>query len=88
MRRRLPLATIVIKQLEFLQVRLPGQTLIRIFNPDMEKMAGNLSTPIIEMVNDDMPFLVDTATLTLSEMKLGVHLIVHPVIRSKRDTAR
>ena len=32
-----------------------------------------------------MPFLVDTATLTLSEMDLGVHLVIHPVVRIGRD---
>ena len=80
------LATIVLNQLEFLKVRLPGQMLIRVFNPDMETDGWESQHTIIEMVNDDMPFLVDTATLTLSEMKLGVHLIVHPVIRFKRDT--
>ncbi len=79
------LATIVINQLEFLMVRLPGQTLIRIFNPEMETDGWESQHTIIDMVNDDMPFLVDTATLILSEMKLGVHLIVHPVIRFKRD---
>jgi len=79
------LATIVINQLEFLMVRLPGQTLIRIFNSEMETDGWESQHTIIEMVNDDMPFLVDTATLTLSEMKVGVHLIVHPVIRFKRD---
>ncbi len=79
------LATMVSNQLEFLKVRLPGQTLIRIFNPDMENDGWESQHTIIEMVNDDMPFLVDTATLTLSELKLGVHLIIHPVIRFERD---
>ncbi len=32
-----------------------------------------------------MPFLVDSASLTLSEMGLGVHLIIHPVIRVGRN---
>ena len=31
------LATIVINQLDFLNTRLPGQTLVRVFNPDLEK---------------------------------------------------
>ncbi|MEE8338824.1 MAG: NAD-glutamate dehydrogenase, partial [Xanthomonadales bacterium] len=80
------LARIVSNQLEFLKIRLPGQTLIRIFNPEMKTDGWESQHTIIEMVNDDMPFLVDTVTLTLSEMKLGVHLIVHPVFRFKRDT--
>ena len=79
------LATIISNQLDFLKVRLPGQMLIRVFNPDMKKDGWESQHTIIEMVNRDSPFLVDTATLTLSEMKLNVHLIIHPVIRFKRD---
>ena len=79
------LATIVSNQLDFLQVRSPGETLIRIFNPRLESDGWESKHTIIEMVNDDMPFLVDTATLTFAEMKLGVHLIIHPVMRMKRD---
>jgi len=79
------LATIVSKQLEFLKVRSPGETLIRLFNPRVESDGWESEHTIIEMVNDDMPFLVDTATLTLSEMSLGVHLIIHPVMRVNRD---
>jgi len=79
------LATIVSNQLDFLKIRLPGQTLTRVFNPNMETDGWESQHTIIEMLNDDMPFLVDTATLTFSEMKLGVHLIVHPVMRFKRD---
>ena len=79
------LATIVSNQLEFIRGRLPGQTLIRIFNPTIAKDGWESQHTIIEMVNEDMPFLVDTATLTLSEMKIGVHLIIHPVILVTRD---
>jgi glutamate dehydrogenase len=32
-----------------------------------------------------MPFLVDTGTLALTEMGLGIHLIIHPVISVSRD---
>jgi len=80
------LATIISNQLEFLKVRLPGQLLIRAFNPSIETDGWECKHTIIEMVNDDMPFLVDTAALTFSEMKLGVHLTVNPVIWFKRDT--
>ncbi len=79
------LATIVSNQLEFLKIRLPGQMLIRMFNPTMEKDGWESQHTIIEMVNEDIPFLVDSATLTLSEMKVGVHLIIHPVILVARD---
>jgi len=40
---------------------------------------------VVEMVNDDMPFLVDSVVLALSRLDIGVHLIIHPVVRLKRD---
>ena len=79
------LATIVLRQLEFLQRRQPGEMLIRVYNPDPGTEGWESPHTIVEMVNDDMPFLVDSGTLTLSEMGLGIHLIIHPVIRVARD---
>jgi glutamate dehydrogenase len=78
-------ATVIIRQLEFMQCRTPGELLIRVFNPTEETDGWQSPHTIIELVNDDMPFLVDTATLTLSEMDLGVHLVIHPVVRIGRD---
>lgn len=37
------------------------------------------------IVNDDMPFLVDSLTNLLTRLGLSVHLIVHPVLSVKRD---
>ena len=79
------LATIVSSQLAFVASRSPGETLIRIFNPQIEEDGWESKHTIIEMFNDDMPFLVDTTTLTLSEMNMGVHLIIHPVMWVHRD---
>ena len=79
------LAAIAIRQLEFLGKRAPGEALVRVFNPDIDSDGWESPHTIVEMINDDMPFLVDTAALTLSEMGLAVHLIIHPVIRVGRD---
>jgi glutamate dehydrogenase len=79
------LASIVVAQLQFLKVRLPGESLIRVFNPTRDTVGWDGDHTIIEMVNDDKPFLVDSATLALSELNLDVHLIIHPVIRVRRD---
>ena len=36
-------------------------------------------------VTDDMPFLVDTMRMVLERRGIGVHLLVHPVLRAVRD---
>ncbi len=79
------LARMVASLFRFLAVRQPGEILIRVYNPNREEHGWESTHTVIELVNDDMPFLVDSANLAVSEMKLGVHLIIHPVIRIGRD---
>ena len=40
---------------------------------------------VVDIVNDDMPFLVDSVTMALDRHDLGVHLVVHPILRVRRD---
>ena len=79
------LAAIVNGQLDFLKKRAPEEILLRVFNPVLEKDGWESTHTIVEAVNADIPFLVDSAALALSEMELGIHLIIHPVIRISRD---
>jgi glutamate dehydrogenase len=78
-------APLVAGIMKFAGTRPPGGSKIRVFNPDPRRDGWFSSHTIIEMVNPDSPFLVDTANLVLSELGLGVHIIVHPVIHAKRD---
>ncbi|HEX7965565.1 MAG TPA: NAD-glutamate dehydrogenase [Gammaproteobacteria bacterium] len=75
----------VLSHWEFGAKRLPGETKVRVFNPDPKKDGWKSPHTIIEMVNDDMPFLVDTTTMTLSRLGAGIHLTVHPIYHVKRD---
>ena len=40
---------------------------------------------LIDIVNDDMPFLVDSILMAIDRHDLGIHLVVHPVIGVRRD---
>ena len=40
---------------------------------------------IIEIVNDDMPFLVDSVTMEVNRHGLTLHLIIHPIVAVVRD---
>ena len=77
-------ANMVIRQFEFLQRRKPGELLIRVINPEKDRDGWDCKHTIVELANDDMPFLVDTASLTLQELGLSAHLIVHPVFNIER----
>ena len=42
---------------------------------------------MVEIVNDDMPFLVDSVTMEINRLGLATHLTVHPVMKTRRDAA-
>jgi len=70
---------------DFLRQRKPGELLIRVYNPSEGEHGWSSTHTVVEMVNDDMPFLVDSVVLALSRLDIGVHLIIHPVVRLRRD---
>ncbi|HET7395282.1 MAG TPA: NAD-glutamate dehydrogenase [Gammaproteobacteria bacterium] len=66
--------------------RAAHESRVRVFNPDAKKNGWKSPHTIIEMVNDDMPFLVDSTIMALTRNGIGVHLTIHPILRLKRDT--
>ena len=67
-----------------LRSRKPGERIIRIINPDSAKDGWTCGHTVIEIINDDMPFLVDSVTTELNRLNLTVFLVIHPVIRVRR----
>ncbi|OHX11369.1 glutamate dehydrogenase [Chromobacterium sphagni] len=70
---------------EFAGKRSAGQVKCRIYNPDFERDGWQSTHTVIEVVNDDMPFLIDSITMLLSRYNLNLHLLVHPVLSVGRD---
>ena len=60
--------------------RAPGDTLLRVSTPPEGRT-------VVELVTDDMPFLVDSLTAELARQGLGVHLLAHPQLVVRRDAA-
>ncbi len=42
---------------------------------------------VVEVVTDDMPFLVDSVTAEMSRIGRAIHLVVHPQLLVRRDAA-
>jgi len=74
-----------VSHLDFARTRKPGKALLRIFNPDEDKHGYESAYTIIEMVNDDMPFLVDSMSAAISRHGLVIHTTIHPLFRVRRD---
>ncbi len=51
-----------------------------VFNPTIAEHGWQSTHTIIEIVNDDMPFLVDSVTMEVNRHGLTLHLIIHPLI--------
>ena len=67
--------------------RAPRTALVRVYNPTIEEHGWRCDHTVVEIVNDDMPFLVDSVTAELNRQGLTVHLIVHPIVAVRRDDA-
>lgn len=79
------LARLAAEFLEFARQRTTGEINLRIYNPQSDTHGWESGHTIIEIVNDDMPFLVDSVVLAISELGIAAHLIIHPVMRIERD---
>ncbi|MEJ3747144.1 NAD-glutamate dehydrogenase domain-containing protein [Actinomycetes bacterium KLBMP 9797] len=60
--------------------RVPGELKLRISEPGPED-----HHTVVQIVADDMPFLVDSVTALLTAHHLDVHLLVHPQIVVRRE---
>ncbi|HEV2538092.1 MAG TPA: NAD-glutamate dehydrogenase domain-containing protein [Frateuria sp.] len=73
-------ASLIAGLLDFLQQREPGRAKVRVLNPGR----GHAGRSVVEVVTDDMPFLVDTVSMIVSE-QLQIHAVIHPVVKAARD---
>src|SRR5215203_410983 len=65
--------------------REPGEWKIRVYNPHFEEHGWQSTHTVIEMVNDDMPFLVDSTRMEINRQGYAIHMILHPVMNVRRD---
>ncbi len=79
------MARVAIDHLEFAAKRRKGQALVRIFNANEKEHGYTSAFTFVEMVNDDMPFLVDSVAAAINRHSRAVHITVHPIISIKRD---
>ena len=79
------MARIALSHLDFGANRRKGQTRLRIYNPTEEEHGYTSAYTFVELVNDDMPFLVNSVSAAINRHDLNVHITVHPIIRVDRD---
>jgi glutamate dehydrogenase len=62
------------------QTRTLGQSLVQ-----LESASGERRHLRIALINDDMPFLVDSVAATIAAQGVGIDRLLHPVIAVERD---
>jgi glutamate dehydrogenase len=71
---------------QFLQQRKPGPPKVRFESRPGPMGAERVrSVSIIEMINSDMPFLLDSVMAELAEQGVDVRLVLHPIFTVERD---
>lgn len=76
---------IVLSHWNFAQQRSPGTSSVRVYNPSFDEHGWQSTHTVVEIVTDDMPFLVDSVIMELNRQGLRVHLIIHPTFQVERD---
>src|SRR5665647_3200946 len=58
---------------------------IRVFNPSLAEDGFVSEHTVVQIVHDDMPFLVDSVTMAVNRLNRTAHWIVHPLMLVQRD---
>ncbi len=74
-----------LRHLQFARHFTPGTPKVRIYNPVFAEHGWQSTHTVVEIVNDDMPFLVDSMIMEANRHALTLHLMVHPLLQVRRD---
>ncbi|MEP6965221.1 MAG: NAD-glutamate dehydrogenase, partial [Polaromonas sp.] len=58
---------------------------VRVFNPTLAEDGFVSEHTVVQIVNDNMPFLVDSVTMAVNRGNRTAHWIVHPLMHVARD---
>ncbi|MFJ3661279.1 NAD-glutamate dehydrogenase [Streptomyces sp. NPDC090119] len=67
------------------ETRPQGTANVRVHTPSVEENGWTCSHTVVEVVTDDMPFLVDSVTNELTRQGRGIHVVIHPQVVVRRD---
>ena len=65
--------------------RQPDQEKIQVYNPTLEEHGWQSQHTIIEIVVEDMPFLLQSITMEINRHGFANHLVIHPVYYIQRS---
>lgn len=81
------LAKTVESQWDLLQSKKDGKPAIRIYTPTQEKDGWTTGRTIIDIVQDDMAFLIDSIVAEVVRHGQLIHMLTHPTLHVETDKA-
>jgi glutamate dehydrogenase len=69
----------------FAYQRSPGEPKVRVYNPLFEEHGWQSTHTALEVVTDDMPFLVDSTRMEVNTRGYSIHLMLHPIMKVLRN---
>ena len=82
------LAMLAARSYAFLRERDQGRAKMRCAPVALHESPERSGTTVLEVVNDDMPFLLDSVLGDVAERRLTVTLVAHPVLHVHRESGR
>jgi glutamate dehydrogenase len=73
--------------LRLAESRVAGRPVVRLLNPVAAQDGWDCPATVIQVVTDDMPYLVDSVVAELTHGGVNVQRIVHPIVVVRRDLA-
>jgi glutamate dehydrogenase len=83
-RRAADIAAMVAAHRELAGRRRAGEVLVRAYNPASGGDGWGRSSTVVDVVNDDMPYLVDSVVSELTAAGITVHRVLHPILIVRR----
>ncbi|HEY3611911.1 MAG TPA: NAD-glutamate dehydrogenase, partial [Pseudonocardiaceae bacterium] len=65
--------------------RIAGRPAVRVINPTSREDGWERPTSVLQVVTDDMPYLVDSVVSELTRGGIGVQRVVHPIVVVRRS---
>ncbi len=65
--------------------RANSEVKVNVYNPDQDRDGWRSPFTVVEIVGDDMPFIVDSVIMELVRQGYAIELLIHPVMRVVRD---
>jgi glutamate dehydrogenase len=65
--------------------RVPGRPLVRVLDPDREMEGRTRRATVVQVVTDDMPYLVDSMVAQLAHCGVTVYRMAYPIVVVRRS---